>query len=126
MPFEAPVTMATLPASFLVMLLLIGWFFLFATKRHRASGFFALFWQDNMEKHISTSADSAKAAFRFVLIVGVINLFADMTYEGGRGIAGPFLGSLGASATVVGFIAGFGELVGYGLRSLTGYVADKT
>jgi MFS family permease len=70
--------------------------------------------------------DLAKLAFRFVLIVGVVNLFADLTYEGARSVTGPFLGSLGASATVVGFVAGFGELMGYGLRSITGYVADKT
>jgi hypothetical protein len=57
-------------------------------------------------------------AFRFVLIVGIANLFADMTYEGGRSITGPFLGSLGASATMVGFPVGFGELIGYALRSI--------
>ena len=68
----------------------------------------------------------AKLAFRFVLIIGIVNFFADMTYEGARGLAGPFLGSLGASATLVGFVAGFGELVGYGLRSVSGYLADKT
>ncbi len=68
----------------------------------------------------------AKLAFRFVLILGLVNLFADFTYEGARSITGPFLGSLGATATAVGFIAGFGELVGYALRSLTGYIADKT
>jgi predicted MFS family arabinose efflux permease len=68
----------------------------------------------------------AKLAFRFVLIIGIVNFFADMTYEGGRSIAGPFLGSLGASAAVVGFVAGFGELLGYGLRSISGYFADKT
>src|SRR6266478_7826291 len=68
----------------------------------------------------------AKLAFRFVLIIGIVNFFADMTYEGARSIIGPFLGSLGASATIVGFVAGFGELVGYGLRSVSGYFADKT
>ena len=36
-----------------------------------------------------------KLALRFVLIIGVVQLFADMTYEGARGIIGPFLGSLG-------------------------------
>jgi predicted MFS family arabinose efflux permease len=70
--------------------------------------------------------DPGNLAFRFVLIIGLVNLFADMTYEGGRGITGPFLASLGASATIVGFVAGFGELMGYGLRSITGYFADKT
>lgn len=68
----------------------------------------------------------AKVAFRFVLIIGIVNFFADMTYEGARGIVGPFLGSLGASATIIGFVAGFGEMVGYGLRSVSGYFADRT
>lgn len=39
---------------------------------------------------------------------------------------GPFLATLGASGTVVGFVAGFGELMGYGLRSISGYIGDKT
>ena len=68
----------------------------------------------------------AKLALRFVLIIGVVQLFADMTYEGARSVTGAFLGSLGASASVVGFTAGFGELMGYSLRSITGYFADKT
>jgi len=54
----------------------------------------------------------ARSAFRFVFIIGIVNLFADLTYEGARGIVGPFLGSLGASAAIVGFIGGFGELIG--------------
>jgi MFS family permease len=68
----------------------------------------------------------AKSAFRFVLIIGIVNLLADFTYEGGRAVVGPFLGSLGASAAVIGFVAGFGEFVGYALRSISGYFADKT
>ena len=68
----------------------------------------------------------AKTALRFVLAIGIVQLFADMTYEGARGIVGPFLGTLGASAAVVGFTAGLGELMGYGFRSVTGYFADKT
>jgi MFS family permease len=67
-----------------------------------------------------------RSALRFVLIIGIVNLFADLTYEGARGIIGPFLGSLGASAAIVGFVAGFGELMGYGLRSVSGYFADKS
>jgi hypothetical protein len=70
--------------------------------------------------------DLTTSAFRFVLIIGIVNLFADMTYEGARGITGAFLGSLGATATIVGFVAGFGELIGYSLRSVSGYFADKT
>jgi predicted MFS family arabinose efflux permease len=74
----------------------------------------------------TTDLNIAKLAFRFVLIIGIVNFFADMTYEGARSIVGPFLGSLGASAAIVGFVAGFGEMVGYGLRSVSGYFADKT
>lgn len=67
----------------------------------------------------------SRSALQFVLIIGIVNFFADFTYEGARGIVGPFLGSLGASATVLGFVAGLGELMGYALRSLSGYFADK-
>jgi predicted MFS family arabinose efflux permease len=67
-----------------------------------------------------------RSALQFVLIIGIANFFADFTYEGARAIVGPFLGSLGASAAIVGFVAGFGELMGYGLRSVSGYFADKS
>ena len=77
-----------------------------------------------MKKNQRKSA--AKLAFRFVVIIGIANLFADLTYEGARSITGPFLGSLGASATVIGFVVGFGELLGYSLRSVSGFFADKT
>lgn len=69
---------------------------------------------------------AAQLALRFVLIIGIINLFADFTYEGARSINGAFLASLGASSIVVGFVAGFGELIGYSLRSVAGFFADKT
>src|ERR1700704_5473779 len=68
----------------------------------------------------------SRSALQFVVIIGIANLFADFTYEGARGIIGPFLGSLGASAAIVGFVAGLGELMGYGLRSVSGYFADKS
>ena len=65
-------------------------------------------------------------ALRFILLLGGVSLFADMTYEGARSINGPFLQALGASGTVVGVTAGFGELVGYGLRWLSGYISDRS
>jgi MFS family permease len=64
--------------------------------------------------------------FRFVFIIGIVSLFADMTYEGGRSIAGPFLAHLGATGLIVGLVAGSGELAGYGLRVLSGAAADRT
>jgi hypothetical protein len=65
-------------------------------------------------------------AIRFVVLLGIVSLFADMTYEGARSATGPFLALLGASGTAVGIVAGFGELIGYGLRLLSGYITDKT
>ena len=56
----------------------------------------------------------------------MVSLLADITYEGARSITGPYLAILGANAAVVGFVAGFGELVGYGLRLVSGYLADRT
>ncbi|BDZ70647.1 MFS transporter [Methanobacterium petrolearium] len=65
-------------------------------------------------------------ALKFIILLGIVSLLADMTYEGARSITGPYLALLGANAAVVGFVAGFGELVGYALRFLSGYLADKT
>lgn len=65
-------------------------------------------------------------AFRFVLILGVVNLFADLTYEGARSVTGPFLAQLGATAAVVSIVSGFAEFMGYALRSVAGLIADKT
>src|SRR5436190_4484209 len=73
-----------------------------------------------------TESASGSAAFRFVLTMGIVNLFGDMTYEGGGSINGQFLGSLGASAVAISIIAGLGEFLGYSLRSVSGYIADKT
>lgn len=65
-------------------------------------------------------------AFRFVILVGILSFFADFAYEGARSIAGPFLGTLGASAASVSAVAGFGELLGYGLRLISGPLAGRT
>jgi MFS family permease len=70
--------------------------------------------------------DYRMVALRFVVLLGAVSLFADMTYEGARSITGPYLGLLGASATAVSVVAGLGELVGYALRLASGYLADRT
>lgn len=69
---------------------------------------------------------TSKRAWKFVILLGVVSLFSDMTYEGARSITGPFLALLGASGAVVGFVAGLGELLGYGLRLISGYLSDRT
>lgn len=65
-------------------------------------------------------------ALKFIILLGVVSLFADMTYEGARSITGPYLAILGASGAAVGFIVGIGELIGYGMRVFSGYLSDKT
>ena len=76
---------------------------------------------------MKTHADVAvRQAWRLVLLFGVVSLLADLTYEGARSLIGPYLGWLGASAVAVGVVAGAGELVGYSLRLLSGYLSDRT
>lgn len=63
-----------------------------------------------------------RTAFGF----GLVSLSADMVYEGMRAMAGPYLGSLGASALAVGLITGAGEAVALVLRLVTGAWADHS
>jgi predicted MFS family arabinose efflux permease len=77
--------------------------------------------------HSNTSFPvTRESAIRFIVTLGTISLLADVTYEGARSINGPFLGTLGASAAVVGIVSGAGELIGYVLRLAGGVAADKT
>ena len=73
-----------------------------------------------------TSKPDRKAAFRFIVALGFVSLFADMTYEGAHSVIGPLLKDLGASATQVGIIAGLGEMIAASLRYFSGKLADKT
>lgn len=68
----------------------------------------------------------SKSAFQFIILMGLVSLFSDMTYEGARSLTGPYLGLLGASAFIVGLVAGLGEFIGYALRLATGVIADRT
>jgi predicted MFS family arabinose efflux permease len=69
---------------------------------------------------------TASPALKFVLMVGVMSFFADFAYEGSRSIVGQYLGMLGAGALAIGVVTGFGELLGYGLRLVSGRIADQT
>ncbi|PJB50660.1 MAG: MFS transporter, partial [Chloroflexi bacterium CG_4_9_14_3_um_filter_45_9] len=51
----------------------------------------------------------------FIILLGIVSLFGDITYEGARSITGPFLATMGASASIVGLVAGIGEFIGYAL-----------
>ena len=63
--------------------------------------------------------------WRFVVVFGVVAMLADMVYEGARSVAGPFLGSLGASAAVVGLVTGGGEAAALVLRLGSGPLVDR-
>lgn len=65
-------------------------------------------------------------AMAFIFLMGIVSLFSDMTHEGARSILGEFLNLTGASATTIGFVSGIGELLGYSLRIVSGFIADKT
>jgi MFS family permease len=67
-----------------------------------------------------------RSGLLFIVAFGVVSLFADMAYEGMRSSTGPFLAFLGVSGTVVGIVAGAGELFGYLLRAMSGRIAEKT
>src|SRR5947209_16109283 len=69
---------------------------------------------------------SRKAAFRFIVCLGFVSLFADMTYEGAHSVIGPLLKDLGATGTQVGIIMGLGEMIAASLRYFSGRLADRT
>lgn len=68
----------------------------------------------------------ASGALAFIFLMGIVSLFSDMTHEGARSVLGEFLSLTGASAATIGFVSGIGELCGYSLRLLSGFIADKT
>ena len=72
------------------------------------------------------TSQERKSAFRFIIALGFVSLFADMTYEGAHSVIGPLLKDLGASATQVGIIAGLGEMIAASLRYFSGRLADRT
>ena len=64
-------------------------------------------------------------AYKFIILMGFVSLLSDFTYEGAKGIIGPYLAHLGASAFVVGLISGFSELAGYWVRLFSGFLSDR-
>src|SRR5438034_9666164 len=74
----------------------------------------------------AVSGPERARALRFIVCLGVVSLFADMTYEGAHSIIGPYLKDLGASAMQVGFIAGLGEMIAASLRFFSGRLVDRT
>jgi MFS family permease len=79
-----------------------------------------------MAQIAGVTSDERKAAVRFIVCLGAVSLFADMTYEGAYSIMGGFLKDLGATAAEVGIIAGVGEMIAASLRYFSGRLADRT
>ncbi len=75
---------------------------------------------------LKISNPERKAAFRFIVCLGFVSLFADMTYEGAHSVIGPLLKDLGATGTQVGIIMGLGEMIAASLRYFSGRLADRT
>ena len=79
-----------------------------------------------MSTSVAAPPEVRARALRFIVCMGAVSLFADMTYEGAYSILGPYLKELGASAWQVGLIAGFGEMIAASLRYFSGKFADRT
>ena len=74
---------------------------------------------DAMAEQESTASRRRTTAIRLIICLGVVSLFADMTYEGAHSIIGPYLKDLGATAAQVAMIAGLGEMLAASLRFCT-------
>jgi MFS family permease len=75
---------------------------------------------------LTVSAEKRRIALGFIVCLGIVSLFADMTYEGAHSSIGPYLRNLGASAAEVSIIAGLGEMLGASLRFFSGRLASRT
>jgi hypothetical protein len=73
-----------------------------------------------------SASEKRASALRFIVCLGIVSLFADMTYEGAHSIIGPYLKDLGASALQVAVIAGIGEMLAASLRFFSGRFADRS
>ena len=73
-----------------------------------------------------TDPERSRSAASFVVLMGVVGLFAHASYAGAYAAAGAYLAVLGASSAAVGFVAGSVELVGHGTRWASERLVRKT
>lgn len=73
-----------------------------------------------------TAPPSGFSPWRMVVSLGLVSLAADVVADGAKSIYGPFLGSLGASALVIGVVMGAAEAVSLILRLVAGPLADRS
>jgi MFS family permease len=69
---------------------------------------------------------TSRNAYISILLFGIVSLVGDIIYEGARGLVPDYLYFLGASAVIVGIVGGLGEFIGYGVRLISGYLADTS
>jgi MFS family permease len=68
-----------------------------------------------------------KRATLIIILLGVVSLFGDFTYEGARSIIPTFFTTvLGGSVLFLGIATGIGDFVGYSFRVVSGRLADTT
>jgi len=59
-----------------------------------------------IRSEVMVPKEERNTALRFIVCLGVVSLFADMTYEGAYSIIGPLFKELGASAAALGLVKG--------------------
>ena len=64
-------------------------------------------------------------SIRLILLLGTASLLGSLVSNGARSVTGPYILLLGGSAAAVGLVAGFGEFIGYALRTATGTYVDR-
>ena len=79
-----------------------------------------------MVKQLTDQKGLRRKAYVAIMLMGIVSMLGDIVYESGRGIAPDYLYFLGASAFLVGLTSGIGELVGYGMRLVSGPLADRS
>ena len=72
------------------------------------------------------AGSSRRLSWEIIVIFGVVSLVGDVMYEGARSVNAAYLQALGANAAMVGLIAGLGEFLGYAVRLVSGWFADKS
>ncbi len=75
---------------------------------------------------MTAAEQKRRTALGFIVCLGIVSLFADMTYEGAHSAIGPYLQDLGASIFAIGLVSGLGEMLGASLRLFSGRLADRT
>src|SRR5581483_3046785 len=97
-------------------------------RRRRAGAARDSFRRRNADRgsRLSETGEKRRKALGFIVCLGIVSLFADMTYEGAHSAIGPYLQDLGASVFVIGLVSGFGEMLAASLRFFSGRLADRT